>query len=92
MMQTKRTAEEEQRLQVPRVFLGRTIQNLNEDVQGCVAELVFNLDKVGMSDLEDRKTKNVVVPGTMEGQTIHHGASRHVKHVSVIACVSAARE
>jgi hypothetical protein len=25
----------------------------------------------------------------MEGQTIHHGVSRNVKHISVIACVSA---
>jgi hypothetical protein len=50
---------------------------------------VFNLDKVGISDWEDRKTRKVVVPATMEGHTIHHGVSRNVKHISVIACVSA---
>jgi hypothetical protein len=53
-----------------------------------VADLVFNLDEVGISDWEDRKTKKVVVPAAMLGQTIHHGVSRQVKRISVIVCVS----
>jgi hypothetical protein len=53
---------------------------------------VFNLEEVGTSDLEDRKTKTIVIPTTMPGQTIHHEISRTVKHISVIACVSAAEE
>jgi hypothetical protein len=57
-----------------------------------VAELVFNLDEVGTSDWEDRKTKTIVVPATIRGQTIHHEISRTVKHISVIAWVSAAEE
>jgi hypothetical protein len=59
-----------------------------------VAELMFNLDEVGISDWEDRKTKTktVIVPATMRGQTIYHEISRTVKHISVISCVSAARE
>jgi hypothetical protein len=57
-----------------------------------VAELVFNLDEVGISDWEDRKTKTVIVPATMHGQTIHHEISRTVMHISVIACVSTAEE
>jgi hypothetical protein len=57
-----------------------------------VAELVFNLDEVGISDWEDRKTKTVIVPATMRGQMIHHEISRTVRHISVIACVSAAGE
>jgi hypothetical protein len=38
-----------------------------------VAELVFNLDEGGISDWEDRKkkTKTVIVPATMVGQTMH---------------------
>jgi hypothetical protein len=55
-----------------------------------VADLVFNLDKVGILDWEDCKTKKVGVPAAMLGQTIHHGVSRKVKHISVIVCVSAA--
>jgi hypothetical protein len=57
-----------------------------------VAELVFNLDELGISDWKDCKTKTVLVPATMVGQTIHHEISRMVKHISVIACVSAAEE
>jgi hypothetical protein len=59
-----------------------------------VAELVFNLDEVGISDWEEHKTKTetLIVPATMRGQTIHHEISRTVKHISVIACISAAGE
>jgi hypothetical protein len=55
---------------------------------------VFNLDEVGISDWEDRKTKTktVIVPATMRGQTMHHETSRTVKHISVIAYISAAGE
>jgi hypothetical protein len=53
---------------------------------------VFNLDEVGISDWEDRKTKTIIVPATMRGQTIDHEISRTVKHISVIACISAAEE
>jgi hypothetical protein len=53
----KSGAQGAQRLQVAGVFLERIIQDLNEYVQGCVAELVFNLDEVGISDWEDRKTQ-----------------------------------
>jgi hypothetical protein len=45
-----------------------------------------------MSELEDRKEKKVIVPMTMDGQTIHHGGSRNVKHISVIACITAGGE
>jgi hypothetical protein len=54
------------------MFLERTEQDLKEHIHGCVAELVFNLGKVGISDWEDRKTKTVIVPATMRGQTIDH--------------------
>jgi hypothetical protein len=56
------------------------------------AELVFNLDEVGMSEWEDRKDKKVIVPKTMDNQTIHHCASRNVKYTSIIMCISAGRE
>jgi hypothetical protein len=74
------------------MFLEKTIDDLNEHVQKFVTGLMLNLDEIGISDWEDRKTKRVIVPATMVGQTIHHEISRTVKHISVIACVSAARE
>jgi hypothetical protein len=51
---------------------------------------VFNLDEVGISDWEDRKTKRVIALPAMFGQTIHHGVSRNVNYISVIACLCAA--
>jgi hypothetical protein len=89
---TKSGAQEGQRSQVPGAFLERRIQDLHKYVQGCVAELVFNLDEVGISDWEDRKAKKVIVAAALLGQTIHYGVSRNVKHISVIACLSAAGE
>jgi hypothetical protein len=90
IIQTKSGTQEGQRSQLPGVFLERISQDLHEYIQGCVAEFVFNLDEVGISDWEDRKTKKVIALATMFGQTIYHGVSRNVKHISVIACLSAA--
>jgi hypothetical protein len=64
----------------------------NEHVQGCVAGLVFDQDEVGISHWENRKTKTVVVPAMMVGQTIHHEISWTAKHISVIACAAVAEE
>jgi hypothetical protein len=92
LIQTTSTQQEKQRLPIRRAFLERTVRNLNKHVQGCVSELVFNLDKVGISNWEDRKARKVVVLATMDGQPIHHAVSRNVKHSSVIACEFAAGE
>jgi hypothetical protein len=61
---------------------------MHETRQGCPADLVFNLDEVEISDLEDRKPKNVVVPITVAAHNIHHRISRNMKHISVVACIS----
>jgi hypothetical protein len=50
VIKTKSGAQEGQPSQVPGVFLERIIQDLHENVQGCVVELVFNLDEVGISE------------------------------------------
>jgi hypothetical protein len=92
VIQPTRGPREEQRSQVPGAFPERIIQDLHEYVQGCVAELVFNLDEIGISDREFCKTDKVIVPATVLGETIHHDVSRNVKHVSVSACASAAGE
>jgi hypothetical protein len=51
---------------------------------------VFDLDEVGISDWGNRKAKQDIALAAMFGQTIHHGVSRNVKHISVITCLSAA--
>jgi hypothetical protein len=90
IFKTKSTAQERQGFQIPRMLLQRTEQDLKEHIQTCVAELVFNLDEVAISDCGDRKTKTGIVPPTMRDQTIHHEISRTLKHISVIACICAA--
>jgi hypothetical protein len=77
--------QEEQFLQVRAAFLPRTVQNLKEYVQTSTTELIFNLDEVAISDWEERKARNIVVPATLRGQMIVHRISRNVKHISVIA-------
>jgi hypothetical protein len=80
------------RLEVPRCFLDRTRRCTTQFVQGHPTELVFNLDEVRTSQSEDRRLTNVIVPLSARGQRIHHTMNRELKHVSLIACVSAAGE
>jgi hypothetical protein len=77
------------RLHVPHVFLDQTVRSMHEAVQGRPAHLVFNLDEVGISDGEDGQRKKMVVPRTAVLHSIHHRFSRSVKHISVVACISA---
>jgi hypothetical protein len=72
--------------------LDQTLACINQFVQGRPTELVFNLDEAGISEWEDRKPKKVIVPKSMGEQTVHHKVNRNLKHVSVLACVSAAGE
>jgi hypothetical protein len=65
---------------------------LSERIPGSCAELVFNLDEVGISEWEDRAPQKVILPVSITNQTIHHGVHRNLKHMSVICCVSAAGE
>jgi hypothetical protein len=39
-----------------------------------------------------RNVRNVIIASTMDGQMIHHRASRSVRHISIITCISAAGE
>jgi hypothetical protein len=79
--------QEEVRLQVPREFLLGRISRMEEAMQSCVRDLVFNLDEVGVgvgvgvgvSEWEDLKSKKVVVPTGTNSQTIHDGVHRNLK-------------
>jgi hypothetical protein len=92
LIETKSTPQENARLEVSRAFLNEMIRRLREHFQEMKAELVFNLDEVGMSGWEDRKEKKVIVPVTMDRQTMHHRASRSVRYISIITCITAAGE
>jgi hypothetical protein len=88
----KSVPQETPRLEIRRCFLDKTIQCISQFVQGRPTQLVFNLDEVGISEWEDRKSKKVIVPLSARGPTIHHKMNRALKYVSLIACVSAAGE
>jgi hypothetical protein len=60
---TKSVPQEGERLSGPRAFLTRTVQNLNEHLQEYTTEPVFNLDEVGISVWEGRRTRKVTVRG-----------------------------
>jgi hypothetical protein len=92
LFEAKSCPQENPRLEVPQAFLDTAIECLKEHVQGACAELVFNLDEVGISEWEDRVERKVIVPRSMQGELIHHAVHRNLKHVSVVACISAAGE
>jgi hypothetical protein len=59
---------------------------VSEYLPGSSAELVFNIDEIGISEWEDRDLRKVIVPVSMTNQTIYHGVHRNIKHISVICC------
>jgi hypothetical protein len=89
LIEKKILPQEEPRLQVPRVFLDETIRAMEASVQNRPADLIFNLDEVGVSEWENRNPKRVVVPRTAADHPVHHRVSRNLKHISIITCISA---
>jgi hypothetical protein len=75
LAEKKSSPHEEPCLQVPRIFLEETIRNMQETLQRYPADVVFNLDEVGISDWEDRKPKRVVIPVTVSAQCSQHSPS-----------------
>jgi hypothetical protein len=90
LCRTKSARHEGQRLEVPRRFLDEAVRCTNEFVNGLPTELIFNLDEVGISEWEGRTSKAVIIPKSMNAQHIPRSINRNLKHVSVIACISAA--
>jgi hypothetical protein len=88
----KKPPQEAERLEIPRCFLDETVSCLTKFVQARPTELTFNLVPVPISDWEHGQTKTVLVPAAMTEHPVHHKVSRRLKHISVIARVSAARE
>jgi hypothetical protein len=82
--------QEDTRLVIPREYLERHIQTMKDLIHGKASELFFNLDEVGSADWEDRKPKKVIVPIAVPEEDVYHPVSRKYKHMSLLACVSAA--
>jgi hypothetical protein len=81
--------QEDSRFVIPREHLNEHIINMQRYVSGKIAELVFNLDEVGSSDWEDRKTRKVLVPASVDSDDVFHPVSRKYKHMTLLVCVSA---
>jgi hypothetical protein len=59
-------------------------------VAGKFAELIFNLDELGSADWEDGKGKKLITPAGVHKEDVHHTVSRRQRHITLLACVSAA--
>jgi hypothetical protein len=66
------------------------LSRTSQFVQDRPTELLLNLDEVGISEWEDRKSKNAIVQTSMRDQTRYHKINRKLEHVSIIVCVSEA--
>jgi hypothetical protein len=59
---------------------------MHETLQVCPADLVFNLDEIGISDWEDRKPKRVVLPITVGAQRSQHSPSNISERETHLNC------
>jgi hypothetical protein len=92
LFETKSVPQENPRLDVPRAFLEAATDGFRDHIHNACAELLFNLEEIGISEWEDRRARRVIVPSVMRGQTILHGVHRNLKHMSVVAFIFAAGE
>jgi hypothetical protein len=90
LFETESTPQENPRLEVPQIVLEAAVQGLRVYVYNACTELAFNLDEIGISELEDRTEGKVIVPSTMRWQTICHDTRGDLKPISVMVCISAA--
>jgi hypothetical protein len=65
------------------------IEVIRTHVYSACAELVFNLDEIGISEWEDRLERKVIVPSAMREQKIFHEMHRELKQIAVVTCISA---
>jgi hypothetical protein len=87
LCETTSSRQENQRLDLPRVFLEVTIEGIQTHVRNACVELVFNCDEIGMREWEDRVKLKVLVPSAMREQKIFHGIHRGLKCISVGRCI-----
>jgi hypothetical protein len=57
LFETKSIPQENPRLEMPRIFLEAAIDGFRDHVHNACAELVFNLNKIGMNEWEDRSER-----------------------------------
>jgi hypothetical protein len=75
---------------VPRAYLEQHIATVKTHIVGKFSELIFNLDEVGFSEWEDRKSRKVIAPQEVSRQDVYHSVARRYGHLTLHACVSVA--
>jgi hypothetical protein len=66
----------------------RTLNALQTHANEQFCGLVFNLDEMGVSEWEERKSREVVIPMDMKGLLIRHKVLRTISHLIVLTCVA----
>jgi hypothetical protein len=82
--------QEEPRLQVPRIWITRYWDLITKILPLAKLDLIFNLDETGLSEWEDRRSCEVVVPAAYKGMKLTYPVSRKVRHQTLTCLVNAA--
>jgi hypothetical protein len=82
--------QEDMRMTVPRIHLEQHIITMKEHIVAKLSELVFDLDEVASSELEDRKPKKAIAPQVVSPDDIYRSVARRYRHMTLLACISAA--
>lgn len=80
--------QEDLRLTVPRICLIQYLDLIKVLIQIRAAELIYNIDEIGLSDWEERKPKTVIVPEEIDTGNLHYPVNRGIKHVTLLIKVS----
>jgi hypothetical protein len=82
--------QEDTQFIVPRVHLKAHIELMRTHSAGKFVELIFNLDQVDSWDWEDCKPRTVIASRAVSVHDRYYPVSRCYRHVTLLACVSAA--
>jgi hypothetical protein len=82
--------QEKPRLEIPRKLLDHYLALIKEYIPLVSTELMFDIDKSGFSDWEERKPKGVLIPTRLRESTLHCPVNRNIRHQTLICCISAA--
>jgi hypothetical protein len=83
LWQTQSRPQEEPKLSFPRTFLVRTLDALQTHGHRHFCDLVFNLNEMGVSEWEDRKSKSVIIRIDMKDRLIRPSWARQPRKRAV---------
>jgi hypothetical protein len=75
---------------VPREFLDRYLASVRDEIVGLNPCLVFNIEKMGTTDWQERNPFETIVHAAYRHERIHFPVRRIVKHQIMLICINAA--